>query len=347
MLILWGKTIKTSLSDFDFYLPEKSIAKYPSHRRDESKLMIYEKKSDNIRDCIFRNIADELTSDDFLVVNNTKVLKARLMGRKETGGKVEILVLEIYDGNKCKAMTKGKLRVGEFVFIDDYKAKVLKIYENGLKKIEFESDVYTIMEKSGHVPLPPYLKREDEASDETRYQTVYSSRPGSVAAPTAGLHFTEKLMDEIRDTGVEIIEVTLKVGQGTFQPVKAEYLEDHFMHKEYFHISQLAFNKINELKRMGKNLIAVGTTTLRALESASSEDGKLTGCGDMSTDIFIKPGYDFKIVDKLITNFHLPKSTLFVLMCSMCGTDEMKKIYKHAVENNYRFFSYGDAMFVK
>ncbi|HCW92949.1 tRNA preQ1(34) S-adenosylmethionine ribosyltransferase-isomerase QueA [Flexistipes sinusarabici] len=338
--------MKTPVDKFDFHLPEKNIAQYPSDKRDESRLLIYDRKSGLIRDRIFKDILSEITENDFLVINNTKVLKARLLGRKKTGGKTEILVLNVISPTECEGITKGNIKTGDIIFLDDFTAEVLDTDTSGRRRILFSDNIYRIMECKGHMPLPPYVKREDEKMDEKRYQTVYSSSPGSVAAPTAGLHFTTELLQKIKQKGVEVLEITLNVGIGTFRPIKTQNIEDHHMHEEYFHIPEITYERINYLKKEGKNLIAVGTTTLRALESAS-KNGQLVKHGELSTNIFIKPGYSFNIVDRMITNFHLPKSTLFILMCALCGLDEMKTVYKHAVNENYRFFSYGDAMFIK
>jgi len=342
----WRKAIKTPVDKFDFHLPENNIAQYPPDKRDESRLLIYDRESGEIKDSIFKDILSEITEKDFLVINNTKVLKARLFGRKETGGKIEILVLNIISPEECESITKGNIKKGDKIFLENSSAEILDTDTSGRRRILFSDNIYRIMEKEGHVPLPPYVKREDEKIDEKRYQTVYSSNPGSIAAPTAGLHFTDELMKKIKQKGVEVLEITLNVGIGTFRPIKTKYIEDHQMHEEYFHIPQNTYERINRLKKEGKNLIAVGTTTLRALESAS-HNGQLIKYGELSTNIFIKPGYSFKIIDKMITNFHLPKSTLFILMCALCGSDKMKFVYKHAVNENYRFFSYGDAMFIK
>jgi len=342
----WRKAIKTPVDRFDFYLPEKNIAQYPSDKRDESRLLIYDRESGEIKDRIFKDILSEITENDFLVINNTKVLKARLLGRKKTGGRIEILVLNIISPTECEAITRGNIKKGDEIFLENSSAKILDADTSGKRHILFSDNIYRIMDTEGHIPLPPYVKREDEEVDEKRYQTVYSSNPGSIAAPTAGLHFTNELIQKIKQKGAEVLEITLNVGIGTFRPIKTEYIEDHQMHEEYFYIPKNTYERINRLKREGKNLIAVGTTTLRALESAS-QDGQLTKHGELCTNIFITPGYSFKILDKMITNFHLPKSTLFILMCALCGTDEMKSVYQHAVNKNYRFFSYGDAMFIK
>jgi len=337
---------KTPITDFDFYLPEHLIAQYPADRRDDSRLLVYDRGTGEIKDKIFKEIVSEISPNDFLVINNTKVLRARLYGRKKTGGKVEILILNVTGDYACEAMTKGNIKCGDEIFFNDYAGTIIDIKENGIRIIEFSANIFEIMDSIGHVPLPPYVKRSDEQIDRERYQTVYSCKPGSVAAPTAGLHFTTELMEKLTSAGVNIVEITLNVGAGTFRPVKEVFLEDHVMHSEPFSISKNAFKQINEMKQKGKKLIAVGTTTLRALESLA-HNGQLTDYGNKTTDIFIRPGFKFNIVDKLITNFHLPKSTLFVLMAAFCGLEEIKNVYKYAVEKEYRFFSYGDAMFIK
>ncbi|TYB85313.1 MAG: tRNA preQ1(34) S-adenosylmethionine ribosyltransferase-isomerase QueA, partial [Kosmotoga sp.] len=274
--------MKTPVDKFNFHLPEKNIAQYPSDKRDESRLLIYDRESGEIKDRIFKDILSEITGNDFLVINNTKVLKARLLGRKKTGGKTEILVLNIISPTECEAITKGNIKKGDEIFLENSSAEVLDTDISGRRRLLFSDNIYRIMEHEGHVPLPPYIKREDEKMDEKRYQTVYSTNPGSIAAPTAGLHFTNELMKKIKHKGVEILEITLNVGIGTFRPIKSKYVEDHQMHEEYFHIPENAYERINRLKKEGKNLIAVGTTTLRALESAS-HNGQLIKYGELST----------------------------------------------------------------
>ncbi len=341
--------MKTSVENYNFDLPENLIAQYPSDKRGESNLLILNKSTGIIEQKKFADIVDLITEDDFLVINNTKVLKARLFGKKTTGGKVEILLIEDIGNNRFKALTNGKVKIGTEIIIDKYMVKIIDFSnEEGQRIIEF-SDInpYELMEKSGHLPLPPYIKREDSKEDELRYQTIYAKNQGSVAAPTAGLHFTKEIIDKIKEKGIEIIEITLNVGIGTFRPVKADFIQEHKMHFEHYSISEESADRINKLKSEGKKLISVGTTTTRALESASDRNGKIIKTGNQSTNIFIYPPYEFKIVDKLITNFHLPKSTLLMMISAFAGKDKVEKAYDYAIKNNFKFFSYGDAMFIK
>jgi len=335
--------IRTPISDFDFELPDEMIAQFPAEKRGTSKMLVV---SGNIfEDNVFTDIVDLIDENSFLVVNSTKVMKARLYGNKPTGGQVEILILEKLSENTAMAITKGKVREGTEVLIDKYKATVTSILEDGSRIIEFDSDVSSVMEECGHMPLPPYIERSDNEADAERYQTIYSKDEGSVAAPTAGLHFTPEIMAAVKAKGIEVLEVTLNIGIGTFRPVKADYLEDHDMHTEKYYISDETSERINGLLKEGKKLVAVGTTAVRALES-SAQDGMIkSGYGE--TNLFIKPGYSFKVISELITNFHLPKSTLFVLVSQLAGRENMLNAYEHAKANGYKFFSYGDAMYIK
>lgn len=336
---------KTPISKFDFILPAELIAQSPAQKRDESRLLYLKRKNNTIADLQFKDIVDLLSFDDFLVVNNTKVLKARLYGKKETGGNIEILLTDEIDKRTFKGMVRGKVKKGDSIIIENNLITVKELIDE-VRILEFDCDPYELMEKFGHIPLPPYIKRLDTKEDHSRYQTVYSKNDGSVAAPTAGLHFTAELLEKIKNKGVDIVEITLNVGIGTFKPVKTDYIEDHKMHAEKYFISEDAREKINDLKSKGKKLVAVGTTSVRALESIANEEGNIEKSGAFSTDIFITPGYKFKIVDKLITNFHLPKSTLLMLVSAFAGYEFTMNAYKHAVNNRYRFFSYGDAMFI-
>lgn len=336
---------KTPISKFDFILPAELIAQSPAQKRDESRLLYLKRKNNTIADLQFKDIVDLLSFDDFLVVNNTKVLKARLYGKKETGGNIEILLTDEIDKRTFKGMVRGKVKKGDSIIIENNLITVKELIDE-VRILEFDCDPYELMEKFGHIPLPPYIKRLDTKEDHSRYQTVYSKNDGSVAAPTAGLHFTAELLEKIKNKGVDIVEITLNVGIGTFKPVKTDYIEDHKMHAEKYFISEDAKEKINDLKSKGKKLVAVGTTSVRALESIANEKGDIEKSGAFSTDIFITPGYKFKIVDKLITNFHLPKSTLLMLVSAFAGYGLTMNAYKHAVNNRYRFFSYGDAMFI-
>ncbi len=341
--------MKTSVEKFDFNLPEKLIAQYPPEKRGSSRLLVLNKQSSEIDIKNFKDIIELLTDKDVLVINNTKVLNARLLGKKTTGGKVEIFILEEFEQNIFKALSKGKIKVGSKILIDEFEVEIInEADDEGIRLVKFiNSNPYEVMEKCGHTPLPPYIKREDEEIDKYRYQTVYSKSPGSVAAPTAGLHFTDEILETLKNKGVEILEITLNVGIGTFRPVKAKYVEEHKMHKEYYFISDEVAKKFNQLKfNENKNIVGVGTTTVRALESACDNEGKIVKTGNNSTDIFITPGYKFKTINKMITNFHLPKSTLFMMICAFAGYENAKKSYEFAIENKLRFFSYGDAMFI-
>jgi S-adenosylmethionine:tRNA ribosyltransferase-isomerase len=337
---------KTPVADYDFDLPEGCIAQYPAQKRGASKLLTVDRLTGELSDCIFSDIADMLDENSFLVVNSTKVMKARLFGVKPTGGQIEILVLEKISDCVCLAITKGRVRAGMKAAVGDVTAYVDEITQDGSRIIRFEGcSVTEVMDRYGHLPLPPYITREDSEADAERYQTIYSKEEGSVAAPTAGLHFTPEIMELVSAKGVRVIEITLNIGIGTFRPVKADFLEDHDMHTEKYYISEASADEINRLKSEGKKLTAVGTTAVRALESACVNGQIKAGYGE--TNLFIRPGYEFKIVDKLITNFHLPKSTLFVLVSQFAGREKMLKAYTHAKESGYRFFSYGDAMYIK
>jgi len=336
--------IKTPISDYDFHMPEELIAQFPAKDRGQSKLLIT-RPDGTIEDKVFSDVSHLISKDSFIVVNTTRVMKARIYGSKDTGGQVEILVLEKLTENTCLAITKGKVKLDTVVNVGEHHAVVKEILEDSSRVVEFDLPVSEAMEKYGHVPLPPYIRRGDSVTDETRYQTIYSQEEGSVAAPTAGLHFTPKIMDKIKKKGIPVLEVNLNIGIGTFRPVKADYLEDHDMHTEKYFISEETSSEINYLKSMGKKLVAVGTTAVRAIESATVDGEVAPGYGE--TNLFIKPGYEFKMVDELITNFHLPKSTLFVLVSQLAGRERMLKAYSHARQNGYKFFSYGDAMFIK
>ncbi|BAI79603.1 S-adenosylmethionine:tRNA ribosyltransferase-isomerase [Deferribacter desulfuricans SSM1] len=338
---------KTSINRYDFEFDENLIAQYPEKKRDESRLLVVNRQTNKLLDKRFKDIVDFFDDNMFLVLNNTKVLNARLFAKKESGGEVEIFLLEQLDGKRFKALLGGKWKSEGYLYINEYKLFVSKRDDEGIVTVDFiDANPFEIMDKYGHVPLPPYIKREDNELDRERYNTVFSKKIGSVAAPTAGLHFTEEIFDKLKEKGVEIFEITLNVGLGTFRPVKTEFIEDHKMHKESFSIEKSVADKINKLKKDGKKLVAVGTTVVRALESAASQFGEITPCENAYTDLFIREGYQFKVVDKMITNFHLPKSTLFILVCAFGGYDLMKKAYAHAVKDRYRFFSYGDAMFI-
>ena len=339
------------LSDFYYDLPEELIAQTPLLDRTSSRLLVLNRDEHKITHRIFKDITEYLNPGDLLVMNNTRVIPARLYGvKKETGSKIEFLLLKRIDLTKWEVILKPgkKAREGaEFEFGEGLlKAKVLKVCDDGNRIVEFSFDgvFEDILDKLGQMPLPPYIK--EKLTDKERYQTVYSKHEGSAAAPTAGLHFTNELMDKIRGMGVNIAFVTLHVGLGTFRPVKCDNITEHKMHSEHFFIDEETANLINETKKNGKKVIAVGTTSVRVVESASDETGFIKPTeGD--TEIFIYPGYKFKVVDKLITNFHLPESTLLMLICALAGKEDIFKAYNEAVKERYRFFSFGDAMFIE
>ncbi|WFD09267.1 tRNA preQ1(34) S-adenosylmethionine ribosyltransferase-isomerase QueA [Tepidibacter hydrothermalis] len=337
-------------SDFNFDLPEELIAQVPLQKRDESRLMLLNKETGDVEHKVFKNMIDYLNEGDCLVLNNTRVLPARLIGEKlETKGKIEFLLLKRIELDTWQVLVKpGKrAKIGtKFSFGDKLIATVMDIAEEGSRIVKFEYDgvFEEILDELGSMPLPPYITEKLE--DRERYQTVYSKHDGSAAAPTAGLHFTEELLQKIKDKGVEIAYVTLHVGLGTFRPVKVDNVLDHKMHSEFYMIDKEQADKINKCKQNGGRVIPVGTTSCRTLESVANENGLLQEQSGW-TEIFIYPGYEFKIVDALITNFHLPESTLIMLVGALTGKENILNAYKVAVEEKYRFFSFGDAMFVK
>jgi len=329
-----------------FYnLPEEFIAQTPAEPRDSSRLLVYHKDSGNIEHKIFRDVIDYLKSGDVLVINNTKVLPARLYGKKDSGASIEVLLLKRIDLNTWETLAKpGKrLKIGtNIIFNDELQGEVIADTDFGGKIITFKfNGVFEeIIERIGLMPLPPYIK--NQYKDKSRYQTVYNKTLGSSAAPTAGLHFTKDLLAKIKDKGVTIVEVLLHVGLGTFRPVNTDNILNHEMHSEYIEVTEENAKVLNEAKKQGRRIIAVGTTSIRVLESASDDKGIIYPC-KKDTQIFIYPGYKFKFVDAVITNFHLPESTLIMLVSAFCGYDETMEMYKVAVENKYRFFSFGDA----
>lgn len=338
------------VKDFDYYLPEELIAQTPIEKRDESRLMVLDKKTKTIEHRHFKNILEYLEPGDVLVRNNTKVIPARLYGQKETGAKVEFLLLNNIEKDiwECIVRPGNKLHIGTKVIFGNglLVAEILDTMSGGTRKVEFHYDgiFNEILDKIGLMPLPPYI--HESLKEKERYQTVYAKYEGSAAAPTAGLHFTPELLEEIQKKGVEIANVTLHVGIGTFRPVKEETVEEHEMHSEHFYIKQEDAEKINKAKKEGHRVIAVGTTSCRVLESIADENGYVEETeGD--TQIFIYPGYKFKCLDALITNFHLPQSTLLMLVSALAGKDYIMESYNEAVKEKYRFFSFGDAMFIK
>ncbi len=334
------------LSDFDYNLPKELIAKYPVEPRDECRLMILDKEKKVIEHKIFKEIKNYLEKGDLLVLNDTKVIPARLIGYKKTGAKIEIFLLRPVEENIWEALIKNikRLKEGQEVIIsEDFHVKLLEKHEEGKATVELiGKNIKELIQKYGHIPLPPYIEREDEEKDKSLYQTVFAKREGAVASPTAGLHFTERLLEELENKGVKKSFITLHVGLGTFRPIKVEDITKHKMHEEYYHIPEETLESIEETKKRKKRVIAVGTTVVRALETYA-QTLKTEGF----SDIFIYPPYKFKIVDALITNFHLPKSTLLLLVSAFAGRDFILKAYTEAIEKRYRFFSYGDAMFIK
>ena len=335
-------------SDFYYDLPPEQIAQTPAEPRDSSRLFVYDRAKDKVEHRIFRDITDYLKAGDVLVINNTKVLPARLYAHTEHGGLIEILLLKRLERDKWEVLAKPgrKCAVGKsFKIGDKLSFTVEGITDSGERIINFSYDgvFENILEEVGSMPLPPYLK--DKLKDKDRYQTVYAKTDGSAAAPTAGLHFTPELLEKIRSMGIEIVEVLLHVGLGTFRPVKEDIITDHKMHGEYYEVSEQAAAALNRAKAERKRIIAVGTTSVRTLESATGEDG-VVRAGSGETYIFIYPPYKFKCVDALITNFHLPESTLIMLVAALVGREKILSLYKTAVDEGYRFFSFGDAMFI-
>ena len=337
------------LSDFDYELPDELIAQQALSDRAASRLLVVQAEG-VCKDQTFRDIVDLIQPEDLLVFNNTKVLPARLFGQKSTGGQIEVLVERLLDEHRLLAhirSSKSPKAGARLTLEGGFEAEVLG-RQGALFELRFESEdkrtAIELMEAHGHMPLPPYIERSDTEDDRERYQTVFAERPGAVAAPTAGLHFNEELFASLKAKGVATAEVTLHVGAGTFQPVRVEELSEHIMHSEWVDVPESVCDAVAACRARGGNVVAVGTTTVRSLESAARSGELKPFQGD--TDIFITPGYEFQVVDCLITNFHLPKSTLLMLVSAFSGYDAMKQAYLHAVEQKYRFFSYGDAMYL-
>ena len=338
------------LEEFDYELPEELIAQIPIEKRDESRLMILDREKRKIEHKTFKNIIEYLEPGDCIVRNNTKVIPARLYGKKDTGANVEFVLLKQLDGDIWESIVRpgNKLKIGAKVNFGDglLEAEILDVLDGGTRKVKFtyEGIFNEILDKIGLMPLPPYIHKTLEKRE--RYQTVYAKYDGSAAAPTAGLHFTPELLEKIEKKGVKIANVTLHVGIGTFRPVKEENIEEHIMHTEHYYIKEEDAKKINETKKNGKRVIAVGTTSCRVLETVADENGYVHEVeGD--TGIYIYPGYKFKCIDGLITNFHLPKSTLLMLVSALADREFVLEAYNQAVKEKYRFFSFGDAMFIK
>ena len=336
--------------DFDYYLPEDLIAQTPLLKRDSSRLLVLDKNTGEISHRHFADIIDYLNKDDVLVINDTKVIPARLVGTKEeTGAVIEVLMLKNLDGDIWECLCKPAKRVKEgtiIKFSDSLSAKCVGIFDEGIRHVEFiyNGIFMEILDQLGEMPLPPYI--HEKLSEKDRYQTVYAKNIGSAAAPTAGLHFTNELLEKIKEKGVKVVSVTLHVGLGTFRPVNVEDVEKHKMHSEYYKMTDEVADILNNAKNKGNKIISVGTTSTRVLETIISKYNKFVGCSGF-TDIFIYPGYEFKGIDELITNFHLPKSTLIMLVSALAGKENIMNAYKEAVKLEYRFFSFGDAMFIK
>lgn len=338
------------VSDYHFDLPDALIAHYPMPDRTASRLLHLDGPSGHLAHKQFPDVLDLVQAGDLMVFNNTRVIPARVFGQKDSGGKVEILIERILDGNEALAHVRASKSPKEgsklFLGVDQgEQIEVSMIGRSGaLFHLSFGEPVLDVLTRVGHMPLPPYIERPDEKSDQERYQTVYSEKPGAVAAPTAGLHFDDALLEKIKAKGVDVAFVTLHVGAGTFQPMKVDNVEDHIMHAEYVEVEESVVEQVKATKAKGGRVIAVGTTSVRSLESASQSGEIATMQGD--TSIFIYPGYEFKTVDALVTNFHLPESTLIMLISAFAGYDQVMAAYREAVESQYRFFSYGDAMFI-
>lgn len=348
------------VSEFDYDLPEELIAQMPADKRENSKMLVLNRQNRSVEHKHFYDIVDYLDDNTLLVLNDTKVLPARLYGTKDTGAKIEVFLLEQQENSSEKCIWSCLIRPSKRIkpetiikISDELSVKAVKRLEDDgewLVEMIFKGDLFDILHKVGNIPLPPYIERKlqsDELKnfDKERYQTVYAKDEGSVAAPTAGLHFTEEILEKLKAKGVEIAYVTLNVGLGTFRPVKCENILEHKMHSETFCISQETADIINRAKAQGKKLVAVGTTTVRTLETAFKQFGEIKACHSAS-ELFIYPPYEFKVVDNLITNFHLPKSTLLMLVSALAGKDFIFEAYKEAVQNRYRFFSYGDCMYI-
>lgn len=337
------------LSTYDYYLPENLIAQTPLEKRDESRLLVFDRKTKDIYHRHFKDITSFLKKGDVLVLNNTRVLPARLVAKKDTGASVEILLLKRRNMNDWEVLLKPakRVKIGTILTIsDELKCELLEVLDDGNRVVRFIFDgvFEDILDRVGSMPLPHYI--HEKLKDKERYQTVYNKVEGSAAAPTAGLHFTNELLQKIRDMGVEILELTLDVGLGTFRPCKEDDITKHVMHTEHYRLSQEVADKINKAKIENRRVIAVGTTSVRTLETVAQK-GMPLEASEGDTSIFIYPPYKFKVVDALITNFHLPKSTLIMLVSAFAGYENTMNIYETAVENQYRFFSFGDAMFIE
>lgn len=336
------------LSDFDYKLPESAIADRPPQVRGSSRLLALSRKSGELSDTLYADLPDFLESGDVMVINTTKVIPARLIAKTETGSERELLLLEKHAGNdshfSSKIMYRRKLRPNQKIYVGDSEIIVEEVYGNGTARISCGEDLWNLAEQKGSVPLPPYMHREADESDRERYQTVFAREKGSVAAPTASLNLTDDILVKIREKGVKICEISLHVGLGTFMPIRSNDVEKHQMHSEYFEIPLKTIETIRDTKKSGGRIIAVGTTVTRTLEYCAEEVNKTSKPLSGEADIFIYPGYEFKIVDAMVTNFHAPHSTVLMMAAAFAGWDKLRKAYEHALKNNYRFLSYGDSM---
>lgn len=344
------------LSEFDYELPEELIAQFPAQRRDFSRLLVLDKKNGKLEHKHFYDIIDYLGENDVLVLNNTRVIPARLFARRVTGANIEIFLLKEIKKDVWEVLLRPakRVKIGDILDVsEELSVEVIEKYDGGkaLVRLIYVGDIFEVLDRVGEIPLPPYIERkmsdaELEKLDYERYQTVYAKNKGSVAAPTAGLHFTQEILQKLKDKGVEICYVTLNVGLGTFKPVNTENIEDHKMDNEVFEITLQAAKTISEGIKAGKRIVAVGTTSTRTLETVFQKYGEVRAVKD-SSEMFIYPGYEFKVVDALITNFHLPKSTLIMLVSALAGKDNIFNAYEEAIAQKYRFYSYGDCMFIK
>ncbi|MDH3998444.1 MAG: tRNA preQ1(34) S-adenosylmethionine ribosyltransferase-isomerase QueA [Desulfuromonadales bacterium] len=341
------------LADFDFVLPEALIAQQPAKERSASRLLHLDRAGRKIAHQQFDQLPQLLREGDLLVRNETRVIPARLLGHKESGGRVEVLLVRQIDAAtqtwRCLSKSSKALQVGtQVIFAPDFRGEIVAVEEGGERLVRFfcDGDFAQRLEQVGHMPLPPYIKREDAEQDRERYQTVFARNPGAIAAPTAGLHFTDEMFARLEQRNIEICGVTLHVGPGTFQPVRVENLSDHRMHSEFYEVSKETADRINTARAQGRRIVALGTTVTRTLEAAVDAEGRLQA-GSGETNLFITPGFQFRAVDALFTNFHLPKSTLLVLVSAFAGREFVLKAYDEAVANLYRFFSYGDCMLIE
>ena len=336
-------------TDFDFYLPDDLIAQFPAKERSASRLLRLDGKTGKLADEKFIDLPEFIAPGDLLVFNNTKVIKARLAGSKATGGQIEALIERVIDTQHALAHIKSSRSPkpgSKLLFADAFEAEVIERQDDlFLIKILSNRDLLDLLDQYGSLPLPPYIEHDADAHDDERYQTVYAEQPGAVAAPTAGLHFDEAMLERLKVHGVKIAYVTLHVGAGTFQPVRVDNISEHKMHSELYSVPEETVALIKATQAQGKKVTAIGTTSMRALESAARSGELMAGSGD--TDIFITPGYEFKVVERILTNFHLPKSTLLMLVSAFAGLEHIQQAYQHAIAQKYRFFSYGDAMLIE